>query len=211
MKSQRDFPRIVVNKKAEQSMKNGHPWVYGAEAVDREPCENGAIADVFSEKGTYLGSGFYNDQSKILVRILSKNANDGFDEAFFRRRIRYAIDYRKTVMGEDFPACRLVFGEADGLPGWTVDRFENVLVTEVLSLGIEAGKGMLFSLLKEELEKDGVSIDVIYELNESPLRLKEWDYYYIGNDRCGVALTIADNGYMGLDSISLLNFETVFS
>ncbi len=173
MKAKREFPRIVVNRKAETSLKGGHPWVYGAEAVDREPCENGAVADVFSEKGTYLGSGFYNDASKILVRVLSKNANDAFDEAFFRRRIRYAIDYRKTVMGEDFSACRLVFGEADGLPGWTVDRFESVLVTEVLSLGIEVRKGMLFRLLREELQKDGVTIDVIYERNESPLRLKE--------------------------------------
>ena len=128
---------------------------------------------VFSEKGTYLGSGFYNEQSKILVRVLSKNANDAFDEAFFRRRIRYAIDYRRTVMGEDFNACRLIFGEADGLPGWTVDRFEDVLVTEVLSLGIEVRKGMLLTLLREELEKDGVAVRVIYERNESPLRLKE--------------------------------------
>ena len=129
--------------------------------------------DVFSEKGTYLGSGFYNERSKIMVRVLSKNANDAFDEAFFRRRIRYAIDYRKTVMGEDFNACRLIFGEADGLPGWTVDRFEDVLVTEVLSLGIEVRKGMLLTLLREELEKDGVAVRVIYERNESPLRLKE--------------------------------------
>ena len=173
MKSQRAFPRIVVNKKAEQSLRNGHPWVYGAEVLEQGAAENGTIVDVFSEKGTYLGSGFYNDQSKILVRVLSKNANDAFDEAFFRRRIRYAIDYRKTVMGEDFNACRLIFGEADGLPGWTVDRFENVLVTEVLSLGIEVRKQMLFALLRDELEKDGVRVDVIYERNESPLRLKE--------------------------------------
>ena len=173
MKTKRDFPRVVVNKKAEASLKGGHPWVYGEEVLEKEPCENGAVADVFSEKGTYLGSGFCNDRSKILVRILSKNANDSFDEAFFRRRIRYAIDYRKTVMGEDFNACRLVFGEADALPGWTVDRFENVLVTEVLSLGVEVRKGMLFGLLLEELAKDGVRIDVIYERNDSPLRLKE--------------------------------------
>ena len=173
MKTKREFPRITVNKKAELSLKKGHPWVYGAEVLDREPCENGAVADVFNEKGTYLGSGFCNDQSKILVRVLSKNANDAFDEAFFRRRIRYAIDYRKTVMGEDFNTCRLIFGEADGLPGWTVDRFESVLVTEVLSLGIEVRKEMLFRLLMEELEKDGVAADVIYERNESPLRLKE--------------------------------------
>ena len=173
MKSKRAFPRVVVNKKAELSLKGGHPWVYGAEVLEQDAAENGAVADVFNEKGTYLGSGFYNDQSKILVRLLSKNANDSFDEAFFRRRIRYAIDYRKTVMGEDFNACRLVFGEADGLPGWTVDRFENVLVTEVLSLGVEVRKEMLFSLLLEELRQDGVSIDVIYERNESPLRIKE--------------------------------------
>ncbi|MBQ6145997.1 MAG: class I SAM-dependent rRNA methyltransferase, partial [Clostridia bacterium] len=82
-------------------------------------------------------------------------------------------DYRKTVMGADFSACRLIFGEADGLPGWTVDRFENVLVTEVLSLGVEVRKQMLFGLLLEELQKDGIGIDVIYERNESPLRLKE--------------------------------------
>ena len=173
MKTKRAFPRMVVNKKAETSLRSGHPWVYGAEVLEKEPAENGSVVDVFREKGTYLGSGFYNEQSKILVRVLSKNANDAFDEAFFRRRIRYAIDYRKTVMGEDFNACRLIFGEADGLPGWTVDRFEDVLVTEVLSLGIEVRKGMLLTLLREELEKDGVAVRVIYERNESPLRLKE--------------------------------------
>ena len=173
MKTKRAFPRMVVNKKAETSLRSGHPWVYGAEVLEKEPAENGSVVDVFSEKGTYLGSGFYNERSKIMVRVLSKNANDAFDEAFFRRRIRYAIDYRKTVMGEDFNACRLIFGEADGLPGWTVDRFEDVLMTEVLSLGIEVRKGMLLTLLREELEKDGVAIRVIYERNESPLRLKE--------------------------------------
>ena len=173
MKTKRAFPRMVVNKKAETSLRSGHPWVYGAEVLEKEPAENGSVVDVFSEKGTYLGSGFYNERSKIMVRVLSKNANDAFDEAFFRRRIRYAIDYRKTVMGEDFSACRLIFGEADGLPGWTVDRFENVLVTEVLSLGVEVRKAMLFRLLVEELQKDGVGIGVIYERNESPLRLKE--------------------------------------
>ena len=173
MKTKRAFPRMVVNKKAETSLRSGHPWVYGAEVLEKESAENGSVVDVFSEKGTYLGSGFYNERSKIMVRVLSKNANDAFDEAFFRRRIRYAIDYRKTVMGEDFNACRLIFGEADGLPGWTVDRFEDVLVTEVLSLGIEVRKGLLLTLLREELEKDGVAVRVIYERNESPLRLKE--------------------------------------
>ena len=173
MKKERTFPRFTVNQKAERSLRAGHPWVYGEEVTDRAPVENGAIADVFSEKGVYLGSGFVNGNSKILVRVLSKNANDTFDEGFFRRRIRYALDYRHTVMGADFSACRLIFGEADGLPGWTVDRFEGVLVSEVLSLGIEQRKEMLYRLLLEELQRDGVQIDHIYERNESPLREKE--------------------------------------
>ena len=173
MKKERTFPRFTVNQKAERSLRAGHPWVYGEEVTDRAPVENGAIADVFSEKGVYLGSGFVNGNSKILVRVLSKNANDTFDEGFFRRRIRYALDYRRTVMGADFSACRLIFGEADGLPGWTVDRFEGVLVSEVLSLGIEQRKETLYRLLLEELQRDGVQIDHIYERNESPLRGKE--------------------------------------
>ncbi len=110
-------------------LRGGHPWVYFDEitAVNGD-YENGDIVDVYSQKDRYLGSGFINDNSKIRVRIISRNANDKFDEAFFERRVKYAIDYRKTVMGDDFNACRLIFGEADMFPGLTLDRFENILV-----------------------------------------------------------------------------------
>lgn len=174
MKCERSYPKFTVNKKAAESIGRGHPWVYGAEVIKKEEgYENGALGDVFSEKGAYLGTGFINDNSKILLRLLSQNANDTFDEAFFARRIAYALAYRKTVMGEDFDNCRLIFGEADQFPGWTVDRFSNVLVSEALSLGIEKRKNMLFSLLLEALKKEGVSIEAVYERNESPLRLRE--------------------------------------
>ena len=173
MKSNRMYPRFVVNQKAEKSLRAGHPWVYGEEVVSREDAENGALGDVFSQKGVYLGTGFVNGNSKILLRILSKNANDTFDEAFFRRRVRYALDYRHTVMGPDFPACRLIFGEADGLPGLTVDLFSTVLVAEVLCLGMDQRKQMIFSLLVEELKNDGIAVTALYERNESPLRGKE--------------------------------------
>ena len=123
---------MTVNKKAELSLRNGHPWVYGEETTARDPAENGDIVDVFSEKGTYLGTGFASDESKIRVRILSSNANDVFDERFWERRVKYALDYRRTVMKDDFRCCRLVFGEADGFPGFTVDRFSGILVTQVL-------------------------------------------------------------------------------
>lgn len=170
----RPYPILTVNEKAARAIRAGHPWVYGAETSGPDhPCENGDIVDVVSQKGRWLGAGFLNDHSKIRVRLLSRNTNDRFDEAFWRRRLRYAIDYRKTVMGSDFGCCRLIFGEADQFPGLTVDLFGDILVTEVLSLGMEVRKPLLYALLKELLAEDGISLRAIYERNEAPLRDKE--------------------------------------
>ncbi|MCR4805539.1 MAG: class I SAM-dependent rRNA methyltransferase [Clostridia bacterium] len=171
----RPFSKIICNEKAAKLLRAGHPWVYGEETrLAGDPPENGAIVDVYTEKGRWMGAGFYNAHSKILVRLLSRNTNDRFDEAFWRRRIEYAVAYRRTVMGEaGFRCCRLIFGEADLFPGLTVDRFEDVLVTEVLSLGIEVRKELLYSLLREVLAEAGVPVRCIYERNESPLREKE--------------------------------------
>ncbi len=171
---ERPYPKVICNKKAERLLKSGHPWVYGEETSGpAEPYENGDIVDVFTEKGSWMGSGFINDNSKIRVRIISRNTNDRFDEAFWRRRVEYAVDYRRTVMGAGFSCCRLIFGEADSFPGLTVDRFGDVLVTEVLSLGIERRKDLIYRVLKEVLEARGVKISAVYERNEAALRLKE--------------------------------------
>ena len=167
----RPYPRAVVGKKGERFWETGHPWVYGEEIQSlSETPENGALVDVQSEKGKYLGTGFYSGRSKIRVRLLSRNANDRFDEAFWERRLRYAWDYRKTVMGEDISCCRLIFGEADGFPGLTVDRFSDLLVAQVLSVGMERIKGMLFPLLVKILREDGQSISGIYERNDVAIR-----------------------------------------
>lgn len=167
----RNYPSVVVNTKAERSLRGGHPWVYAEEvtAIDGE-YRNGDTVDVFTSKNKYLGTGFINDNSKILVRIVSRNANDKFDRAFYERRVRYALEYRKTVMGDDISCCRLIFGEADCFPGFTVDRFNDVLVTQVLSLGIEKIKDMLYELLIQELEKMGEHISAIYERNDVKIR-----------------------------------------
>ena len=175
MKMNREFPRCTVSAKGTRWVEDGHPWIYDAE-VTQEPegCADGALVDAVSEKGKYLGTGFFNRASKIRVRLVSRNANDRFDEDFWRRRIRYAWDYRKTVMGpEDLPCCRVIFGEADGFPGLTVDRFSNLLVTQTLSAGIEGIKDLLFPLLAETLRADGAAIDGIYERNDVALREKE--------------------------------------
>lgn len=168
----RDFPVFTVTSKAERSLRAGHPWVYGEEVTAVEGgYHNGDIVDVVSSKGRYLGTGWVNDHSKIRVRIISRNANDIFDEAFFRRRVRYALDYRKTVMGPtDYRCCRLIFGEADQFPGLTVDRFEHVLVTQTLSLGMEQRKEWVFRALVEGLREDGAEIAALYERNDVAIR-----------------------------------------
>lgn len=125
---ERNYPKIQITDKAARSLRSGHPWVYADEVLQADAaCVDGQIVDVTTRSGHWLGAGFYNSASKIRVRVLSRNANDRFDEAFWARRIRYAVDYRRTVMGQDFDNCRLIFGEADGFPGLTVDRFGQIL------------------------------------------------------------------------------------
>lgn len=170
----RTFKKVTVNKKAENAVRNGHPWVYGEEITFTEGgIDGGDIVDVFSAKNRYLGSGFYNPVSKITVRIISTNANDKFDEEFFKRRFRYALDYRKTCLGGDIDCCRLIFGDSDFFPGLIVDKFGSCLVTQIMSLGIEKRKNILFPALIDLLRAEGEKIDVLYERNDVAVRAKE--------------------------------------
>ena len=172
--AERPYPIITVNEKAARSLRAGHPWVYGAETTGPDrPAQNGDIVDVVTQKGRWLGAGFLNDHSKIRVRLLSRNTNDRFDESFWRRRLQYALEYRRTVMGPDFNTSRLIFGEADQFPGLTVDLFGDILVTEVLSLGMETVKHILYPQLVDLLAGYGVKVRALYERNEAALRVKE--------------------------------------
>ena len=174
MKSEREYPRFTVTAKGTRWVEQGHPWIYAAEITEEADCENGALADAVSEKGKYLGTGFVSRDSKIRLRLVSRNANDRFDAAFWKRRLQYAWDYRKTVLRpEDLSCCRLIFGEADGFPGLTVDRFSDVLVTQTLSVGVERRKAEIFPLLLELLAGDGQQIRGIYERNDVPIRALE--------------------------------------
>ena len=129
---------------------------------------------MYKRQGKYLGTGFVNDHSKIRVRLISTNTNDKFDADFWERRLRYAIDYRRTVMpGSDFKCCRLIFGEADHFPGLTVDRFNDILVAQTLSLGIEVRKELIFNLLYKILREQGEEIRGLYERNDVKIRLLE--------------------------------------
>ena len=174
MKQKRNHPALQVSQKAERAIKNGHPWVYGEEikAVSGNP-ENGGLADVFAGNA-WLGTGFYNDKSKITVRLLSRNANDTFDEPFWARRVNYAIDYRRTVMpGADFKCCRLIHGEADQMPGLTVDRYNDLLSVQVLSLGMEQVRDTVLRAIYDRLTGMGETIRGIYLRNDVALRERE--------------------------------------
>lgn len=171
MKVQRNFPKFIITAKGARWVEQGHPWIYEAEIVRSEGgFENGCLVDAVSEKGKYLGTGFLSLNSKIRIRLISRNANDKFDEAFWRRRIGYAWDYRKTVMAGDLNCCRVIFGEADGFPGLTVDKFADILVTQTLSVGMEKLKPVLFPLIAEILRADGHEISGIFERNDVKIR-----------------------------------------
>lgn len=208
---QRNYPTITITPKGEKAARAGHPWVYADEIKDicGAP-ENGGLCDVLSQKGRYLGTGFYNDNSKIRVRIISRNTNDTFDSAFWERRIRYALEYRKTVMGDDFAYCRLIFGEADSFTGFTVDRFGDILVTQVLCLGIEQIKQELYSLLVKVLRDMGENVTALYERNDVKIRalegMEEYKAFWTGaglrTDLSGVTEITENNVKYSVDYIN---------
>lgn len=166
--------RVTVSDKAARSLRSGHPWVYEAEILDviESPCD-GTLVQVETKSGKWLGIGFYNSNSKIRVRIITRNPNDSVDLTFWQRRLEYAVSYRKVVMGNDFTNCRLIFGESDGFPGLTVDRFNEVLVVQVLSLGIERIKADIIRSLVSILSAQGERVDAVFERNDVKLREKE--------------------------------------
>ncbi len=174
MKTERSYPKCIISAKGTDWVNAGHPWIYEGEVVRQEgEFPNGCLVDAVSGKGRYLGTGFYSAESKIRIRLLSRNANDRFDRDFWRRRIQYAWDYRKTVMDGQIDNCRVIFGEADGFPGLTVDRFGSILVTQTLSVGIEERKNEIFPLLVEVLRNDGQEIRGIFERNDVAIRALE--------------------------------------
>lgn len=175
MRAQRAYPPCTITPKGEAALLRGHPWVYEAEILSLDPpAENGTLVDVLSKKGRYLGTGFFSQHSKIRVRLISRNANDRFDEAFWLRKLRWAWEYRKSVMAPaDLDACRIIFGEADAFPGLTVDKFHDLLSVQILSVGMERLRDLLLPALVSLLRADGQAIRGVYLRNDVALREKE--------------------------------------
>ena len=147
-------------------------WIYDNEIASiLGDFENGDLVTVHDFDGYFMGYGFLNMNSKIRVRMMSRRKDQVIDEAFLERRVRNAWEYRKTVC--DTSCCRVIFGEADFLPGLVVDKFSDVLVVESLALGIDRMKLRILDILKRVLAEDGIVIRGIYERSDAKVREQE--------------------------------------
>lgn len=163
----------TLKKGAGREMKQGGAWIYDNEVESVfGNFEDGDVIRVQDFDGYFLGYGFINTKSKIRIRMISRRREEPADEAFIRERARAAWNYRKDVM-TDLSSCRVVFGEADFLPGLIVDKYEDVLVVQSLALGIDRLKGMILDELKKAMAKDGIAIRGIYERSDASVRRKE--------------------------------------
>ena len=164
---------VVQLKKGEgRTVKSGGLWIYDNE-IDRISgrFRNGEMVTVCDFDGYPLGRGYINQNSRIRIRMMTRNAAQEMDAAFFRKRLQDAWEYRKKVTDTD--CCRIVFGEADFLPGLVIDKFSDVLVVQVLTLGMEAFKMEIVSILKALLAEDGIFIRGVYERSDARERKKE--------------------------------------
>lgn len=168
------YPQVIISDEGEQWLDKGQMWMYRNNLVaTSKEIKCGDLVAIVAQDGRYLGTGFYSDVSHIVVRILTKNKNEVIDDAFFKNKIQSAYDFRKTVEKDNLTNCRLIFGEADQLPGLTVDRYNDIIVTQISAYGMEIRKEMIYSLLLEVLKADGQEISGIYERNDIQVRSKE--------------------------------------
>lgn len=178
---------IVTLKKGEgRTIKAGGAWIFNNE-IDTitGTFKNGEIVNVHDFDGYQMGRGYINQNSKIRVRMLTRKADQAIDPEFLQMRVQNAWEYRKNVMQpEDLSSCRVVFGEADFLPGITIDKYEDILVLECLTLGMETAlvencdeactlKEMIVKLLIKIMKEDGINIRAVYERSDANERTKE--------------------------------------
>ena len=171
---------VTLKKGAGRTLKEGGPWIYDNEIESiMGSFTDGDIVLVHDFDGYPLGRGFINRNSKLTVRMMTRNRDTEVDESFIRMRVKNAWEYRKKVM-DDISSCRVIFGEADFLPGLVVDKFADVLVVESLALGIDRFKEMIVDILKELMEADGIHIRGVYERSDAKVREQEGMERYKG-------------------------------
>ena len=190
------YQTIVTLKKGEgRTIKAGGMWIYDNEVASiAGSFEDGDIVTVHDFDGYFMGYGFANRHSKIFIRLLSRKKDTIIDEAFMEARVRAAWNYRKETV--DTSSCRVVFGEADFLPGLVIDKFSDVLVVESLALGIDKWKLTIVEALKKVLAEDGIQIRGVYERSDAKVRLQEGMERYKGfiGEAFDTKVEIVENG-----------------
>lgn len=173
------FAAAILKKGEGRMLKSGGQWIFDNEIASiMGSFENGDVILVRDFDGYPLGKGFINKNSKIRIRMLTRREETEINEDFFRMRVQNAWDYRKKVT--DTSSCRIIFGEADFLPGLVVDKYEDVLVVQSLALGIDRWKECIVRLLKESLLADGIVIRGVYERSDAKVRIQEGMELYKG-------------------------------
>lgn len=163
---------VFIKKGGARSLKSGGLWIYDNEIDHIDGTfENGDLVKVFDFDGYPLGTGFINTRSTIEIRMMSRKKDAVIDAAFIGRRVKDAWEYRKATV--DTSSCRIIFGEADFLPGIVIDKFSDVLVVESLALGIDKWKMVILEELKKVMAEDGIAIRGIYERSDAKVRLQE--------------------------------------
>ena len=164
---------IVTLKKGEgRTIKAGGAWIFDNEKYTiTGRFKNGEVVTVHDFDGYPMGKGFINQNSKIRIRMMTRKPDQEIDESFLKMRVKNAWEYRKTTV--DTSSCRIIFGEADFLPGLVIDKYEDVLVVECLALGMEQFKEIIVNFLKEILAEDGIKIRGVYERSDANERTKE--------------------------------------
>ncbi len=174
-------PYVRISEDGEKFLKKGQMWMYRNNLIELDDSlENGTDVDILTLNNEYLGTGFLSKESHITVRILTKNRKEKLDKSFFKNRIQFAYEYRKTVERENITNCRLIFGEADYFPGLVVDRYNDILVAQISSYGLDIRKEMIYESLLEVLQEDHQDIKGIYERNDIAIRTKEGLEQYKG-------------------------------
>lgn len=163
---------VTLKRGEGRTLSSGGAWVFDNEIDKIEgDFENGDLVKVLASNGYPMGTGFINVNSKIRIRILSRNKDQVIDDAFLLQRVRDCIDYRKHTV--DMSSCRLIFGESDFLPGLVVDKYEDILVVQSLALGIDRYKLRILEMLKKELKEEGMEIRGVYERSDAKVRIRE--------------------------------------
>ncbi len=186
---------VILKKGEGRTLKAGGMWVYDNEITAvRGDFTNGGIVSVEDFDGYFMGYGYINTRSKITVRLLSRKKEHVVDHALLERRIRDAWEYRRQTV--DTSCCRIVFGEADFLPGIVIDKFSDVLVVESLTLGIDLLKKELLDILVSVLKEDGIVIRGIYERSDAKVREQEGMERFKGflGDPFDTRVPIEENG-----------------